>query len=136
MTNTETDLAEQIKRLLADRERHAAAIANIDRVLNQVSAVLGGTPEGLPVNGTQVPREEFSRGVRRRGRFAQTAEQSVLEFIGAKGRPSTADINAHWRAEGRKGTANVTLLKLLKDSQIRRIEDPTVRGSRYVIRNG
>ena len=35
------------------------------------------------------------------------------------------------RTEGRKGTANVTLLKLLKDGLIRREEDPAIRGSRY-----
>lgn len=154
------DLAGQIRELQVDRQRHAEAIAAIDRVLTQIEQALAdATPEGIPspspvrpplaglnARGAE-PAKAYApwsvraalpagggaaAGTRRRGRFAQTAEQSVAEFIRQRGNPSTADINAFWRAQGRKGTANVTLLKLLKSGVIRRQPDPTVRGSRYV----
>jgi hypothetical protein len=134
---TELDLAARIRQLQADRRRHAEAIAAIDQVLGRVGAALtanrpapaepnGSDPAGAVDTHQPVPK-------RRRGKFAHTAEHSVLEFIQRQRNPSTADINAHWRAEGRLGTSNVTLLRLLKSGAIRRVDDPNVRGSRYVL---
>lgn len=121
-------LAERIRSLQAERDRHAREIAAIDQVLGRISEVLGmGSGSRLP---------SLERTKRSKGRFALTAEQSVLQFIREKKNPSTADINGHWRGEGRKGTANVTILKLLKQNAIRRENDPQVRGSRYVARGG
>jgi hypothetical protein len=130
LSNTELDLAEKIKQLQLDRDRHAEAIADIDRVLRRVSDALKTMQQGS--NSESIPPSTSSREPRRRGKFSQTAEQSVLTFIQSKGNPSTAEINAHWRSEGRKGTANVTLLKLLKETVIRRVADSGVRGSRYI----
>jgi hypothetical protein len=138
----EIDLAEQIKQLESDRERHAAAMEEIDRVLNQINEALsnlkhnapghirGGTDEPIPM--LEIPSYFLERR-RRRGRFEQTALQSVVDFIRSRGNPSTAEINSHWRAEGRKGTVNVTILKLLQQGKILRQSDPAVRGSRYVL---
>lgn len=121
-------LAERIRSLQTERDRHAREIAAIDQVLAKISDVLGlGGAIALPGAG---PAKRF------KGRFALTAEQSVLQFIREKKNPSTAEINGHWRSEGRKGTANVTILKLLKQNAIRRENDPHVRGSRYVVRGG
>lgn len=135
LSNAELDLSEKIKQLQLDRSRHAEAIAEIDRVLRRVSDALKTMQEGSNHDEPRPPSAS-SREPRRRGKFAQTAEQSVLTFIQSKGNPSTAEINAHWRSEGRKGTANVTLLKLLKETAIRRVVDPSVRGSRYVATSG
>jgi hypothetical protein len=136
----ESRIAEEIRRLERDRQAHADAMAEIDRVLARIEGTLkerrqasGFTsPElnSLDLGGSD--RGTFD-GRRRRGRFTKTALDSILDFIREKENPSTAEINAHWRAEGRKGTVNVTLLKLLKQGKIRRNEDPSVRGSRYVI---
>jgi hypothetical protein len=111
-------LVARIDQLEADRRRHVEAMAEIDRVLAQIAEAVG-----KPVRGVARPR---------RGRFPMSAERSVLAFIRDRGRPATAEVNAHWRADGRRGTANVTLLKLLKAGLIRRVIDPAIRGSRYV----
>lgn len=116
------DLAQKVARLQADRERHLAAIKSIDDALLKVQAALASP-------GLSAPVED---GRRARGKFPTTAEESVLGFIRKQGNPETAEINAHWRGEGRKGTANVTILKLLKQGLIVRKEDHRVRGSRYV----
>jgi hypothetical protein len=143
LTRYQSDLAEQIKRLEADRQRHAQAMAEIDEVLTRINEALSAvrsvpglhSPEGRHHEIGQIVAEVFPQK-RHRGRFNQTAIQSVLAFIRERGNPSTSEINGHWRAEGRKGTVNVTLLKLLKDGLIRRVHDTSVRGSRYVIAQG
>ncbi|HYE19995.1 MAG TPA: hypothetical protein VEA69_16210 [Tepidisphaeraceae bacterium] len=133
------DLAEKIRSLQEDRLKHLKAIEEIDRVLDRVNNVLG-TVETAGANGNPAPpargagdvdRAEPGAARHKRGRFAKVAEASVLDFIRDNGTPSTAEINAHWRREGRKGTANVTLFKLLREGRIRRIADDSVRGSRY-----
>jgi len=146
-SSSELDLAAKIRQLQADRQRHAEAIAAIDRVLDRVGDALAVDRATAAAHAAEAgahggnpaapPTPEYTRynvpAKRRRGKFAQTADKSVLEFIRRQGEPSTAEINAHWRAEGRLGTSNVTLLRLLKSGQVRRVEDPSVRGSRYVL---
>jgi hypothetical protein len=134
---TLTNLPEKIKQLQLDRQKHAEAIAAIDKALQRVSEALGGLKES---GGQAIPEalrldlaSDQLRFVRRKGKFAQTAEVSVMELIRRTGTPTTAQINAHWRNEGRCGTANVTILKLLQQGLIKRIADPTVRGSRYML---
>jgi hypothetical protein len=133
----ERDLAEMIRRLEADRRRHSAAIAAIDEALAQVSRVVGrisnssdDAPE-LPVDGFNVVLN-----LPRRGRFEQTGERSVLEFIRRRGNPTTSEINNYWKSEGRRGVANVILLRLIKQGVIRRQTDSEVRGSRYLLGAG
>ena len=132
-----SDLAGKIQQLQADRRRHVEAMAAIDRVLGTVDQALrGALPEASLPRADEQGGEIVYRSVppaepRRRGRFGLTGIESVLDFIRRQVDPTTAEINAHWRREGRKGTANVTLLKLLKEGMIRREADPTVRGSRY-----
>lgn len=119
-------MTEMIRQLEADRERHARAMAEIDQVLQQVGHILGAL-DGQP----GLPPLELNFAKRRS--FELTGEQSVLKFVRERGNPSTAEINTHWKAEGRRGLVNVTLLHLIKRGQLRRESDPTVRGSRYVL---
>jgi hypothetical protein len=131
-----TTLSERIIQLQADRKRHAAAIAAIDQALQEVTDALQNFRELCPTTDEELLQigmaTEQIRLVRRRGRFSRTAEASVLDFIRQNHSPTTAEINAHWRAESRCGTANVTLLKLLKQGAIQRVQDSSVRGSRYI----
>jgi hypothetical protein len=128
------DLAGKIQQLQVDRQRHVEAMAAIDQVLDQIGDALKVVPPALlkdaPAVADDVVRREIPEP-RRRGRFEKTGIDSVLDFVRERGNPSTAEINTHWHAEGRKGTANVTLLKLLNSGAIRREQDPSVRGSRY-----
>jgi hypothetical protein len=142
LTRYQSDLAEQIKRLQVDRQRHAQAMAEIDDVLARINDALNAV-RSIPAMERAVSGHEGRAPImteifpqqprRRRGRFNQTAIQSVLAFIGERGNPSTAEINGHWRVEGRKGTVNVTLLKLLNEGRIRRVQDDAIRGSRYTL---
>ena len=126
------NLAEMIKQLEADRRRHADAIEQIDQVLTQVGRVVGLTTAEMPAGFPVVPSASDSAPeVRRRGKFGLTGERSVLQFIADRQNPTTAEINGHWRSEGRRGVSNVILLKLLKQGLIQRQVDPTIRGSRY-----
>jgi hypothetical protein len=128
-------IAEEIRRLERDRQAHADAIAEIDRVLERIDATLKERRNGSSahvLSSIEALGYDTGEARMRRRRFAKTALDSILEFIRENGDPSTAEISAHWRSEGRKGTVNVTLLKLLKQGLIQRKEDPSVRGSRYV----
>jgi len=132
MLPPDRNLAEMIQQLEADRRRHAEAIEAIDQVLSQVGRVVSHArldTGDFPVPST-VPG---APGARRRGKFELTGERSVLQFVGRKGNPTTAEINEHWRSEGRRGVANVILLKLLKQGLIRRLVDASIRGSRYLL---
>jgi hypothetical protein len=132
MLPPDRNLAEMIQQLEADRRRHAEAIEAIDQVLSQVGRVVSHAR--LDTGDFPVPPDVSSvAGVRRRGKFELTGERSVLQFIAHKGNPTTAEINEHWRSEGRRGVANVILLKLLKQGLIRRLVDASIRGSRYLL---
>jgi hypothetical protein len=128
------NLAEMIKQLEADRRRHAEAIEAIDQVLAQVGRAVG-MPRMDAGEFTPSLQSLISAApeVRPRGKFEQTGERSVLQFIAHRANPTTAEINNHWRAEGRRGVANVILLKLLKQGLIQRQMDPAIRGSRYLV---
>jgi hypothetical protein len=129
-----TDLFRTVRRLEDDRDRHLKQIAAIDAVLAEVGRAVARLADGgPPVDPSAAPPtlKLFSGPMSRRGKFAQTGEQSVLALIAREGNPDTARINSHWRAEGRRGSANVLLLRLLKTGVIRREPDASVRGSRY-----
>jgi hypothetical protein len=125
-------LAEKIRQLQEDRGRHARAIAEIDEVLGRIQRALGVLgPASDMAAGTDA--SEGPRVRRRYQKLPQTGEESVLTFVREHGNPSTAEINDHWRGEGRPGVANPTVARLLKRGALRRENDPAVRGSRYRI---
>lgn len=126
-------LAEKIRQLQEDRGRHARAIAEIDDVLARIQSALGalGGPSATGLEAVLAGSEPRVR--RRYQKLPQTGEESVIAFVRAHGNPSTAEINDHWRGEGRPGVANPTVARLLKRGALHRENDPTVRGSRYRI---
>jgi|GEM_PF-839170 len=134
----EHELAQKIRQLQADREKHAQAIAHIDQVLSRVESALSGiraATTNAPAAPLKPVLETLAHSVprprRKYQKFALTGEESVLQFIRTHGNPTTAEVNENWHAEGRTGVANPLLARLLKSGLIEREADPSVRGSRY-----
>jgi hypothetical protein len=127
------DLVQRIQQLAEERRRYAQAIQAIDEVLSQVSMAIEDPRTNLDRPVPTLPPGDDAAAAAHRGRVQQTGTRAVLLFIASRGNPTTAEINAHWRAEGRRGFANVILLKLIKQGLIRRQPDPDSRGSRYVV---
>src|SRR5258706_2795971 len=101
----ETDLAEKIRKLQADRQQHAQAIEEIDQVLGRVENALAAlkaitSRSGRP-NSDAATATSGERPRRHYQKFELTGEESVLDFIKRQGDPTTAEINANWHAEGR-----------------------------------
>jgi len=69
----------------------------------------------------------------KRGKFRQTAEEMILGLL--KGRKSLArkDVNAAWKKEGRSGTSDVTLGKMVKARRLKRTKLKGQRGSEYTL---
>lgn len=129
---TADELGVLINKLQQQRRQHEEAIAVIDRTFSrfgiQVASRRGpGRPAGM---GT--PAVGHGRR-RKRGTFKITGEQSIIEFIKRKGKPSTKEINDHWKGEGRGGKADNTLTRLVKEGRLKRIKSKDVRGSRYSV---
>ncbi len=75
-------------------------------------------------------------GSKRRGtrnRFALSGSDSVIAFIKKEGNPSTSEINAHWTAEGRAGSANTSITQLMKAGKLKRVKNAKGTGSRYTL---
>jgi hypothetical protein len=137
------ELTTVIAKLRDQRRAHEEAIAEIDSVFADLGIDAGGgRRRGRPAGrrGPGRPRKAGKttrakktgrRGRRTRGVFAQTAEESILGFVKKAGKPTTAEINTHWTAEGRGGKADNTLTKLVQAKKLKRVKDKNVRGSRY-----
>lgn len=139
------DLGERISQLLAQRSQHESAIARIDETLSRVGAALGtdfggrrrrGRPPGSGSAAKASGNGSKGRGGRRRrkrGKFATSGEESIVAFIGSNKNPSTQDVNKHWKSEGRGGSADNTLSKLVRDKKLKRTAIEGQRGSTYAV---
>jgi len=127
VAETSEDLGAKIRRFQRERARHVRAIDEIDKVLARIQQVL---------TGLEVPSANYAGRPRKRyQKLELTGEESVVEFIRIRTNPSTAQVNVHWKAQGRLGVANPILARLFKRGVLRRENDPTVRGSRYRLNN-
>ena len=77
------------------------------------------------------PLSDLSRRFRGRQKFSQTADELVLSMLKAKPNLPTAEINAAWKRNGRGGTADNTLGKLVKERKLKRTPIRDGRGSSY-----
>jgi hypothetical protein len=146
MMTSATDLSGQIQKLLADKQHHTEALARIDETLQKVGSLLGleaqigvrrgpgrppkTQPAVTPVAVTAAAPQKH-KGKRRW--FSVTAEQSILDFISKSDSPTTKDVNRHWKAEGRGGTADNTLSLMVKKKAIKRVPIEGKHGSRYTV---
>ena len=69
----------------------------------------------------------------KRGSFAISGEESILAFVASAGQPNAAEINIHWKNEGRGGVANTPISKLVKAGKLKSVAVVGERGSRYTI---
>ncbi len=135
------NLAERINQLQAQRQEHAEAIAQIDQALQQIRSLVdpligrrGAPVKAMPVAPVSQVSAPPTRGGRRRRRsFPLTGEESVLQFVQERGNPSTGEIVAHWRSEGRGGKADNALTRLVAERQLNRDANTDGRGSRYTL---
>lgn len=133
-----TDLLQQIAENQAELEKIDELFANYGLSVTGSGVVSGKKRRGRrpgPVAkaGKKVGKKARGAGRRGRGSFAKTAEESIIDFIKKNDRPSTADVNKHWQAEGRGGKADNTLTKMVKDGKLKRFKDQGVRGSSYEV---
>ena len=93
------------------------------------------TPSAERPQGTGSPQASCGRGgKRKRGSYAQTADVMILEMAGARNGATTAEIKARWKAEGRGGTADNALSKLVKARKLKRAPlGVGQRGSRFTV---
>ncbi len=72
------------------------------------------------------------KGGRKRGQFAQTAQQLILGLVKGRG-ATTADINRAWKAAGRAGKADVALARMFKAGKLKREKLKVGKGSTYTV---
>jgi hypothetical protein len=150
-------LSKMVEKLKEQRRTHAEALSSIDDIFAKIGITTHlAEPEATPRRGRPPGRKPGKRGPGRpkasavagghvgssatkgkkkgkRGSYATSANESILAFVkegGAKGR-TTAEINSHFKSEGRSGNAYVALGKLAKAKKLKRKNMPGERGSRY-----
>ena len=136
-----TVLASRVQQLLNERQQHEAAIQKIDKTLADISALLGTGPAAVKAGRkpaakpsvAAAPAQKPAKGRRERRKFAVTGEQSILAFIKLKRNPTTKQVNANWKQEGRGGSADSLLGKLVKDKQLKRKPLGGKLGSEYSV---
>jgi hypothetical protein len=132
-----TAIANRIQQLLDDRQQHEDAIEQIDQILKQITGLLGEPathrkPGRKPkLMSVESPAAQPGKRSRRRGEYATTAVESILAFVKDQGNPTTQEIKGLWKKEGRGGSADNVLTKLVKDRQLKRTPMKDQRGSRY-----
>ena len=128
-TITVVALSRVIADLQRQRDQHGAAIAQID----QAFARFGVKPGALrrPARPKGSGRVKESNGRRKRRKFSKTADQFVLGLLKGGRKLSTRDINVRWKRGRRGGSADNTLMKLVKDKQIQREAIKDAHGSNY-----
>lgn len=144
------ELASMVEGLRNERQALASRLEEIDDTFAQLGiAVEGGeapAPRTAPTRKKKAgkkkkpgrPRKKTtgtttkkSKGRRRRGTFPRTGEESALAFVKELGSATAGDINKKWRAEGRGGSADNTLGRLVKRGDLIREDVPGQRGGIY-----
>ncbi len=75
------------------------------------------------------PRKTTNK--KKRARPRMTGEELIMRFVRRKGGATTAQINDYWRRQGRGGSADNTLSKLVRATRLRRRNIEGARGSQY-----
>ena len=135
-SSTPASLDRVIRQLQKQRDGHVAAIADIDQAFARFGIKPGRgrgkkRGPGRPVGSGKKKTSKKVAKKRKRGRFKQTADKFVLGLLTGGKQLSTRDINNRWKRARRGGSADKTLLKLVKDKQLKREKNTAGRGSNY-----
>lgn len=127
-----SDLSRVVADLQRQRDRHVAAIAEIDAAFARFGVKPGakrgpGRPKGTGAK---------SKTSKKRGRYGKTADQFVLDLLKMNKTLTTREINVRWKRAGRGGSADNILMTLTKGKQIKRENIKGARGSNYTIASG
>ena len=108
--NATISLTDRIQSLLDDRQQHADAISAIDNTLEQINALLGAAPAvakpAANLAAVSSPAAMPRKHPPRAGELPTTGQQSILALIREKRNPTTREINARFKAEGRRSAAD------------------------------
>jgi hypothetical protein len=132
-----TDLPQTVQKLLVRREQHMEAISKIDSTLAGVTAALNSSAVAssipMSVHTTPTAKKAVVRKRRGRGRFAISAEGSVVAFIKMKKAATNKEVNEHFKTEGRFSTADNSLSKLVREKKLTRTKLGGLMGSSYAL---
>jgi len=104
---------------------------NFKKVQKGIYALATGKDKGktsASAKPAAVKSAAKSAGKGKKKKYSQTAEQFVLGLVSGKG-STTAEITKAWKAAGRGGKADNTLMKLVKAKKVKR--EKQKRGSLY-----
>lgn len=132
-------LQQTVRKLMAQRANFQAIIDKTQAKIDEIDSIFAGS--GLSVAGGSMGRAipkakkagKPAGGRRSRRTFAMTGDESVIAFVKKHGNPSAKEVNENWAKEGRGGSANNALTKLVKNGTLKRVEAEDARGGRYVI---
>jgi len=137
------DLSSRVDQLLQQRQQHLDAAEQISATIEQIASLLGtasgvkrrGRPPGRPrLNAiSSAPSAGPRRGRRKRRRFEMSGEDSIINYIRGHRDATTQDLKKHWASEGRGGTADNALSKLVREKKIKRYPLEGRRGSRFAV---
>jgi len=142
------DLSSRIDQLIQQRQQHVEAAEQLTATIEQIASLLGtslggkrrgrppGRPRLNPVGAAPAPAAATPgrrRGRRKRQRFEISGDESIINFIRSHKDATTQDIKKHWASEGRGGTADNALSKLVREKKIKRFPLDGQRGSRFAV---
>lgn len=145
MSTAVAELARIIKTLQDERQKHVAAIAEIDSTFSS----LGITPAPAKRRGRKpgsvnvktaaaaapaaaAPKSGKKKRTRTKAKDGLTGEQFIYKVL-AEGQLLTADVNKKWVASGRNGRADILLGQMVAAGKLKRQKVKDERGSRYSV---
>jgi hypothetical protein len=142
-------LSNAINRLRSERTSLMARVSEIDASFGrlgialkdtaaaEVAVLVGklGKRRGRPPKAPKAAKAKTGKSGRRgaRSKFGVSGDESILAFVTQHGQPNAAEINTHWKKEGRGGVANTPISRLVKAGKLTRVSVEGERGSRYKI---
>jgi hypothetical protein len=135
MPDSIATLPRTIQDLLETRHSHVQALAGIDATLARVNTALAGAHvTAIPVAASPAAKVAAPKAAGNKKASGPTGNEFVIGFVKEKKNPTSQEINAAWKADGRNRNADITLSLLTKAKKLKRTPlGAGIRGSRYSI---